>query len=115
MWLNGLVESVSLSFFFLMIRRPPRSTLFPYTTLFRSPASWPADHHGRSSPCLRAVDGARTTGVGCPPRPRSPCLRGSRWSPDHWRGSPATASVAVPAGQSWHADRRTREGASDLG
>src|SRR5712675_3230219 len=25
-------------FFFLMIRRPPRSTLFPYTTLFRS---WP--------------------------------------------------------------------------
>src|SRR5579883_3616701 len=28
----------SLFFFFLMIRRPPRSTLFPYTTLFRSPA-----------------------------------------------------------------------------
>src|SRR5258708_21063662 len=26
----------SLRFFFLMIRRPPRSTLFPYTTLFRS-------------------------------------------------------------------------------
>src|SRR3712207_7211934 len=30
-------------FFFLMIRRPPRSTLFPYTTLFRSDAlrRWP--------------------------------------------------------------------------
>src|SRR5438105_9588540 len=28
--------SFYLSFFFLMIRRPPRSTLFPYTTLFRS-------------------------------------------------------------------------------
>src|SRR5258706_8779696 len=27
---------VRISFFFLMIRRPPRSTLFPYTTLFRS-------------------------------------------------------------------------------
>src|SRR5690349_24674226 len=27
---------VSVIFFFLMIRRPPRSTLFPYTTLFRS-------------------------------------------------------------------------------
>src|SRR5258708_27529606 len=26
----------ALTFFFLMIRRPPRSTLFPYTTLFRS-------------------------------------------------------------------------------
>src|SRR3712207_7360437 len=30
-----VVELCSL-FFFLMIRRPPRSTLFPYTTLFRS-------------------------------------------------------------------------------
>src|SRR2546425_1434210 len=28
---------LSFFFFFLMIRRPPRSTLFPYTTLFRSP------------------------------------------------------------------------------
>src|SRR5947207_10675854 len=27
---------LDFSFFFLMIRRPPRSTLFPYTTLFRS-------------------------------------------------------------------------------
>src|SRR2546426_7060212 len=27
-------------FFFLMIRRPPRSTLFPYTTLFRSMGAW---------------------------------------------------------------------------
>src|SRR5215216_6309015 len=32
------------SLFFLMIRRPPRSTLFPYTTLFRSRR---AAHHGR--------------------------------------------------------------------
>src|SRR2546429_6445863 len=31
-----LAISVIFSFFFLMIRRPPRSTLFPYTTLFRS-------------------------------------------------------------------------------
>jgi len=30
-----------LFFFFLMIRRPPRSTLFPYTTLFRSCAALP--------------------------------------------------------------------------
>src|SRR5437588_7299283 len=28
--------NLSVSVFFLMIRRPPRSTLFPYTTLFRS-------------------------------------------------------------------------------
>src|SRR2546429_3712408 len=31
-----LAHVVDLFFFFLMIRRPPRSTLFPYTTLFRS-------------------------------------------------------------------------------
>src|SRR2546428_8883748 len=31
------VVAFVLFFFFLMIRRPPRSTLFPYTTLFRSP------------------------------------------------------------------------------
>src|SRR2546429_7395642 len=29
-------DIVNVLFFFLMIRRPPRSTLFPYTTLFRS-------------------------------------------------------------------------------
>src|SRR5260221_6062986 len=36
--------SLLVFFFFLMIRRPPRSTLFPYTTLFRSAArngGWP--------------------------------------------------------------------------
>src|SRR6266511_4692096 len=32
-----LASHVYHHFFFLMIRRPPRSTLFPYTTLFRSP------------------------------------------------------------------------------
>src|SRR3989442_13456762 len=42
---KGAVTSI---FFFLMIRRPPRSTLFPYTTLSRSlalqlPTRWAAD------------------------------------------------------------------------
>src|SRR2546422_6965281 len=32
----GCSANSSFCFFFLMIRRPPRSTLFPYTTLFRS-------------------------------------------------------------------------------
>src|SRR2546430_17147536 len=41
-----------LFFFFLMIRRPPRSTLFPYTTLFRS--ADPARRPGRA-PAERAV------------------------------------------------------------
>src|SRR5258707_6562951 len=35
----------SLFFFFLMIRRPPRSTLFPYTTLFRSYTLYQLQRH----------------------------------------------------------------------
>src|SRR2546422_8278633 len=55
--------SALLVFLFLMIRRPPRSTLFPYTTLFRSrgrPALGPAgrgDRGGRSA-ASRAGAGA---------------------------------------------------------
>src|SRR5688572_31981814 len=54
-------------FFFLMIRRPPRSTLFPYTTLFRSEALRFARFHGyplavrsggHSVPGYSSVDGA---------------------------------------------------------
>src|SRR2546430_4398673 len=66
------------SFFFLMIRRPPRSTLFPYTTLFRSApqarrtcfsakTSWegetadpPLAHIARAHVCTPATAKART-------------------------------------------------------
>src|SRR5258708_16902864 len=53
------VAASYLVFFFLMIRRPPRSTLFPYTTLFRSPArrglapSRPAHRRGGRQRCHR--------------------------------------------------------------
>src|SRR5438093_7707716 len=40
-----------------MIRRPPRSTLFPYTTLFRSSGAMDAVPHGRG--VLRSRDSAR--------------------------------------------------------
>src|SRR5688572_33103214 len=43
--------------FFLMIRRPPRSTLFPYTTLFRSPLPGKAQHGVR---VYRASDATGT-------------------------------------------------------
>src|SRR2546429_6522179 len=39
--------SLTLKFFFLMIRRPPRSTLFPYTTLFRSDRAAAHPHQAR--------------------------------------------------------------------
>src|SRR5258708_40208120 len=37
---HTFLHTLLILFFFLMIRRPPRSTLFPYTTLFRSPKTW---------------------------------------------------------------------------
>src|SRR5687768_819337 len=44
----------NMLFFFLMIRRPPRSTLFPYTTLFRSPAPAPESLRRLSARAMRA-------------------------------------------------------------
>src|SRR3712207_9470393 len=41
--------SISI-FFFLMIRRPPRSTLFPYTTLFRSSPDLTRDEEAKQGP-----------------------------------------------------------------
>src|SRR5437016_11882546 len=51
----------SFCFFFLMIRRPPRSTLFPYTTLFRS----------TDSTCARRRTDIRST-ISCLPRSSAP-------------------------------------------
>src|SRR2546422_4567040 len=52
------VSPYSLFFFFLMIRRPPRSTLFPYTTLFRSPE--------RRSTAPRTAGSSRSSSICCP-------------------------------------------------
>src|SRR2546430_6092580 len=61
----------SLYFFFLMIRRPPRSTLFPYTTLFRSGVGQPS-----GLPCLHDVVGDAVgwagTSAGADERPHRP-------------------------------------------
>src|SRR2546430_7254413 len=56
-------------FFFLMIRRPPRSTLFPYTTLFRSLARDPALSRRRLALGGSVADGAVRR------RPRTPAQR----------------------------------------
>src|SRR5204863_8132577 len=65
---------LSFYFFFLMIRRPPRSTLFPYTTLFRSVAA--SNGHGRARCALR---GLRESVARCP-RPCRSCGPVSAWS-----------------------------------
>src|SRR5436309_10589973 len=59
--------SIYLSFFFLTIRRPPRSTLFPYTTLFRSRARAP--HRGGRARLARGALPGRGRGRHTRPRP----------------------------------------------
>src|SRR5690348_17389264 len=67
-------------FFFSLIRRPPRSTLFPYTTLFRSD---PADYLDRWGPAAR-------TGV-----PFSPVVDGEVLPAAPWRALAAGAGRGV--------------------
>src|SRR3712207_7259750 len=57
-------------FFFLMIRRPPRSTLFPYTTLFRSAGAFaparsrtPDPHPGKNETACKRMSGSGTAEV----------------------------------------------------
>src|SRR6202012_6227500 len=51
-----------LFFFFLMIRRPPRSTLFPYTTLFRSDTNRARSSGMPAAPfCLAAYQDRKST------------------------------------------------------
>src|SRR3989449_11415130 len=60
--------SVVFLFFFLMIRRPPRSTLFPYTTLFRSVALARVGSRGTAGCGVRAAfrrAGERAGTVAC--------------------------------------------------
>src|SRR6266853_6577651 len=58
--LMHMIHADVLLFFFLMIRRPPRSTLFPYTTLFRSARRrLRPDSSGRRGAPVRDVRRAR--------------------------------------------------------
>src|SRR2546425_7954211 len=77
-------------FFFLMIRRPPRSTLFPYTTLFRS-----------CGPCHRRL---RSDGAGreCPEHRRR--LRSGGWG----------SASPTPHARGVHAQLRSEEHTSEL-
>src|SRR2546430_16438551 len=62
---QSVVTNSFLFFFFLMIRRPPRSTLFPYTTLFRSHRLW-----GPRFPQRGGLPSCRLLGTPAPLRDR---------------------------------------------
>src|SRR2546430_5624483 len=86
-------------FFFLMIRRPPRSTLFPYTTLFRSA-------HQVAGRVLGPVDEARDSAA--------------QVTEAHVHGDPdaaldrASDVVPVPRHALWHVRVRSEEHTSEL-
>src|SRR5215203_1958442 len=108
-------------FFFLMIRRPPRSTLFPYTTLFRSQHSRAVQSHrcqGRAAGVCRlpiAGEGCCTCGgaAATAPSPAARRERGARCEPTVRERSrrpidtvPSPVSVRKPPrfrGKSWKA------------
>src|SRR2546427_3341452 len=62
-----------------MIRRPPRSTLFPYTTLFRSRSPWRVDRDRDS----RLAAGARL--AASPSHARISTTAGTRMTPERWQ------------------------------
>src|SRR2546426_5397769 len=79
------------SFFFLMIRRPPRSTLFPYTTLFRS----------RGDQVGERVAGERADEIGR--RDRAVCQHAVR-----------AAAASSDGAEQEYSDRRSEEHTSEL-
>src|SRR3982750_5008398 len=90
----------TIFFFFLMIRRPPRSTLFPYTTLFRSAVDQPRaellmghepfmGHGDRKSTRLNSSHDQISYAVFClkkkKPTPSAACC--ARRRPSGWEGN----------------------------
>src|SRR3712207_7016887 len=88
-----------------MIRRPPRSTLFPYTTLFRSGGLAPA------LPGLRHVQLSSDTQTY--EIRRHPDLRGLARRPERARG-PQESARARPGRTGWDKTSRSEEHTSEL-
>src|SRR5438477_7162837 len=76
-----------LLFFFLIIRRPPRSTLFPYTTLFRSHPVQEAGCFFAPAGCTRHVACAQRSAGG---EPSHGIAYGSCGSPSEYRDRKST-------------------------
>src|SRR5437870_7497562 len=72
----NVVYRTSFIFFFLVLRRPPRSTLFPYTTLFRSQIlAVGSPVRARRTPFISAI---REVAVGDLPRRSALCTHNKR-------------------------------------
>src|SRR6266511_1022552 len=76
----------SFLFTFLMIRRPPRSTLFPYTTLFRSGRRWALQNYSDGSPRFDVgAHGSHNSAHRAPPGPDSHDTHDACLSPGRFR------------------------------
>src|SRR3712207_8894401 len=91
-----------LVFFLLMIRRPPRSTLFPYTTLFRSggPLGGALVRSGTAAAPGRTAVGAA--------RPQHPC-RGRNLLPPGGDGSPRPRRTVVGRSEEHTSELQSRQ------
>src|SRR2546429_5420896 len=69
-----------------MIRRPPRSTLFPYTTLFRSISVTELTKAEPCAPPMAAPHGRACMRIGCPMAPTRPPV---------WTSPPATVCIST--------------------
>src|SRR2546426_2554616 len=89
-----------------MIRRPPRSTLFPYPTLFRSPAHVPA----------AVIDSAFLGVIEAGNRPSLEGVRPNPGSPDDFSGNPLTSKESAGCRKSRRGTRglRSEEHTSEL-
>src|SRR2546427_7970206 len=98
---NRVISHLSFFFFFLMIRRPPRSTLFPYTTLFRSPRIARASRRERDT---TAPDKAWHVAV--PPRPDR---KSTRLNSSHSQISYAVFCLKKKKNRRMHTTQRRRK------
>src|SRR3712207_7552289 len=90
----GVRRTVVTLVFFLMIRRPPRSTLFPYTTLFRSPERAPARRPHPGLRWLQLVARAARGGERLRPRARPGGLRREQPQPQDRKSTRLNSSHA---------------------
>src|SRR5439155_19690930 len=90
---NPSLAVISSCFFFLMIRRPPRSTLFPYTTLFRSRFT---GHTGYSLTHSSVIWSG------------GPCVRGSVGRGHCWRSSPCRSRSRRPRSEEHTSELQSR-------
>src|SRR2546422_5154900 len=88
-----------------MIRRPPRSTLFPYTTLFRSPGRARPDRAASLGPPASSASARR--GGPTPPRPRPR-------TPPRTRAAAAAAPACAAQDERAHGGGRSEEHTSEL-